>query len=659
MKNLRLPASLLCLFLFSFTVFSQKLVVDSSFTPTINGTVSFLEIQSDGKILIAGEFTTINGMPSHKLARLNADGSLDTSFNANWLPGPFNQGVGIQMMKLLPNGKILLGGGLPWNGSSGGNVRIFRLNADGSFDTTLTTIPTLVNGDGLFQEIAKADQLPNGKILACGYFTKANNNPKVSLARFNNDGSYDSTFTTDIDDVTRTTDRCRDVAAQPDGKYLVAGQFDTINGNPGRGLTRFNADDSIDTTFTSATIPNSTSTWSLFIKPLNDGSYFAVLSGKVVRLNADGSLRLLLSHNGFDLNDIALQTNGKTVAAFRENFSRFNTDGTGDPSMANFSFFGPGHPDYPQAVAVAADGNIIVGGPFTSIYTSATGTINRTYLARFKLEAISIIPRYDFDGDGKDDIGVFRPNDRTWYLNRSTSGFSATPFGLPQDIPVAADYDGDGKADIAIFRDGVWAWLRSSDSVFAYRVTGQAGDIPTPIYNNGTAGFLVFRPTDGKFYVHQPLQNPVPADMRDLQLLPTDKPVVANYDGDGRDDMAGFRDGLWLTLLSSSLQVRQYRFGTVGDKPVIGDFDGDGRNDYAVFRPSNGVWYIQKSTEGFYAVQWGLADDLPVPADFDGDGKTDIAVYRPSTGAWYQLRSTNSYHFELFGSSGHIPVQAR
>ena len=104
--------------------------------------------------------------------------------------------------------------------------------------------------------------------------------------------------------------------------------------------------------------------------------------------------------------------------------------------------------------------------------------------------------------------------------------------------------------------------------------------------------------------------------------------------------------------------MAHYHFGQAEDKPVLGDFDGDGRTDYAVFRPSNRVWYIQQTTQGFYAVQWGLPDDLLVPADYDGDGKTDLAVYRD--GIWYQLRSNgNAFYAEQFGLAGDIPAPMR
>ena len=86
------------------------------------------------------------------------------------------------------------------------------------------------------------------------------------------------------------------------------------------------------------------------------------------------------------------------------------------------------------------------------------------------------------------------------------------------------------------------------------------------------------------------------------------------------------------------------------------DFDGDGRTDLSVFRPSEGNWYLNRSTAGFAAVNWGLATDIAAPGDFDGDGKTDVAIFRPSSGQWWVLRSTAGLMALSFGSSGDIPV---
>jgi Fungalysin metallopeptidase (M36)/FG-GAP-like repeat len=65
-------------------------------------------------------------------------------------------------------------------------------------------------------------------------------------------------------------------------------------------------------------------------------------------------------------------------------------------------------------------------------------------------------------------------------------------------------------------------------------------------------------------------------------------------------------------------------------RPKHSDFDGDGKSDVSVFRPTEGNWYLNRSTNGFAAINWGLSTDTTVPADYDGDGKTDIAVFRPT-----------------------------
>lgn len=87
------------------------------------------------------------------------------------------------------------------------------------------------------------------------------------------------------------------------------------------------------------------------------------------------------------------------------------------------------------------------------------------------------------------------------------------------------------------------------------------------------------------------------------------------------------------------------------------DFDGDGRSDISVFRPSDSVWYLNRTLQGFSATQFGLSTDKITPADFDGDGKTDIAVYRDGT--WFWLNSSNgNFNAIQFGLADDIPVPA-
>ncbi|HKP69180.1 MAG TPA: FG-GAP-like repeat-containing protein [Pyrinomonadaceae bacterium] len=206
---------------------------------------------------------------------------------------------------------------------------------------------------------------------------------------------------------------------------------------------------------------------------------------------------------------------------------------------------------------------------------------------------------FDFDGDGRSDVSVFRRSDSVWYLNRSAQGLSQIQFGLPTDDLVPADFDGDGKTEIAVFRDGVW-WLRNSanETISAVQF-GQTGDVPVP----------------------------------------------ADYTGDGRDELAVFRDGEWWTVDLSNAQSSLVNFGLSTDKPVPADYDGDGKTDIAIFRPSDGSWWIHRSSGGVAVVSFGIAGDAAVPRDYTGDGKTDIAVWRPSDGNWYVLRSEDSSYF--------------
>lgn len=261
---------------------------------------------------------------------------------------------------------------------------------------------------------------------------------------------------------------------------------------------------------------------------------------------------------------------------------------------------------------------------------------------------------YDFDGDGRADISVYRPTDGNWYLSKSNDGFAAINFGLSTDKPVAADYDGDGRTDPAVYRGGNW-YLQRSSLGFAGINFGLASDIPAPadFDGDGRAEIAVFRPSNGTWYFLNLVNNGFSA----VQFgMSGDKPIAADFDGDGRADVAVYRpaDGTWY-IQRSQLGFNAVRFGVATDTPVAADYDGDRKADVAVFR--QGAWYFLYSSNGqFGGINWGIAADKPVPADYDGDGRADAAVYRDGT--WHLLQSAQGYKAAGFGLASDLPVPA-
>jgi hypothetical protein len=300
-------------------------------------------------------------------------------------------------------------------------------------------------------------------------------------------------------------------------------------------------------------------------------------------------------------------------------------------------------------------GNLVVGAAEKQL-TSPNGQGAAYY---FTVQPPKV--KFDFDGDGKADISIFRPiNGQWWYRQSLDNGVRALQFGTSNDKPVPADYDGDGKTDVAIFRPstGEWFVLRSSNLSFFSAPFGTSTDKPAPgdFDGDGFADIAVFRSSEGTWYINK--------SSGGIQITQWgaagDIPMNADYDGDGKSDFAVFRpsNGQWW-LNRSTAGVFATTFGVGTDKPVVADYTGDGKTDIAVWRPGNGSWYVLRSEDSsFYAVPFGANGDIPVAADFDGDGKADLGVFRPDGANWFIQRSTAGILIQQFGSNGDLPTQA-
>ena len=345
-----------------------------SFNPDPDYLVKSIAVQADGKILLGGGFHSLGGQNRDQIARLNADGSLDSGFSL------YPSGD-VSSLVVQTDGKVLVGGYFTTLGVQTRN-RLARLNADGSLDTGFN--PNANNH--VISQALQAD----GKILIGGYFTALGGQVRNRLARLNADGSLDTGFNPNVGSV--FSDVVSSLAVQADGKILVGGQFTTLGGQTRNHIARVNADGSLDTSFN----PNANSfVQSLAIqadgKILVGGAFDGIggqTRNRIARLNANGSLDTAFNPNANSaVYSLAVQADGKIlIGGYFEyvggqpcnRIARLNADGSFNTA------FNPNADNYVLSLGVQADGKVLVGGGFNTL-----GGQTRNYLARLTNDTVA------------------------------------------------------------------------------------------------------------------------------------------------------------------------------------------------------------------------------------------------------------------------------
>lgn len=404
--------------------------VDPTFTPGGGASkeINIVVGLPGGQLLIGGFFTSYDGRTANGLARLNADGTLDASFVSPFLAQSETTNLVVQ-----PDGKILVSGALFLAGSTGGRG-LLRLLPTGALDSGFTP-PSVLTEYTAYSYLGDAMQLQaDGKIL---YLTDDTGNGTPGVARLNANGTADSSFqpatanatptsltllasgqvlvggsfrtfngtanrplvqltatgaSTGFQPIIQTGGLVQALARQPDGKLIVGGVFNEIDGQAVSGLARFNANGGLDATFLPVII-NSEGVNDLALQP--DGKLVVATGAAVVRYLSTGALdnTFTVTGNGNQAERLVLQPDGRVLVGRifgggGPAIVRLLANGANDASFAVVSS-GAGSLTKVQALALQADGKIVVAGGYTpmgasnSIATAvrlqATGAVDGTF----------------------------------------------------------------------------------------------------------------------------------------------------------------------------------------------------------------------------------------------------------------------------------------
>lgn len=637
---------------------------DNTFVVNPSGFIYDVFVQPDYRILISGTFSQINFTPISRVARINLDGTVDTSF----VPGTAVSSQievpwGVTAQK---DGKVIVAGDPTTKGTG-----IVRLNPDGSPDTTFQVGAglRLISREQFFTPSVRAiNLLPNNGLLVGGYFDLCNGKTARSLCRLNLEPIFDfslsptSAFFTQTGGTgSLTVTTAANSAWTPIGVPSWITGFPasatgtqtinfTVAPNPGSNRRAFisiggqsfivaQGDASCSFTLSTASLstpfqggagsltitassPNCEWTaldlpkWVIGFPVVGKGTQtvnFNVLSNpgraRSATININGqtfTINQAANPCPFDIGILKFDVTGKA------SFKTINvTTNSGCPWTISSSVTWIG---VVGSSVRNGTGSVTIGispNPRLGPQETRTGAV-------FVAGQLILITQKP--GRLRTTIGVQRPSDSKFYLRYSpTTGFADKEFiyGTGNDIALSGDWDGDGTDSVGVYRNGTF-YLKNTNSegnadlAFPY---GQPGDIA----------------------------------------------VTGDWDGDGVDTVGVFRNGVFFlrnsnTEGSADLQIF---YGQTGDKPVVGDWNGDGVDTIGIFRA--GVFFLRNSnTTGFADIQvsFGIATDLPIVGDWDGDGTDTIGVYR--NGEYYMRNFNSTGPFNIlayYGTAADVPIK--
>ena len=373
----------------------------------INGQVWSVALQSDGKILIGGDFGSVGGTSRPNLARLNADGTLDTTFAAI-----DTNGFRVRAIAVQSDGKVIIGGDFASINFVTRNY-IARLNSNGSLDTSYDP--------NCSSRVATIALQSDGKAVIGGEFTVVGSSSRDYLARLNTDGTVDSANISPSGTI-----EC--VVIQPDQKILIGGVFTSVGGSTRNYVARLNANFTLDT-FN----PNASSIVSAMAvqsdgKVLLAGQFttvFGTSQNYIARANADGTRDTTFSTTGANnsARAVAIESDGKIVVggdftsfggSTRNYFARLSATGALDSFAPSFN-----NVVNPRCILVQSNGRILAGGTFTTVagitarnFVRLIQTAGTPIVLRAPYSAGTQFPRYTV-------VTVEKMDATTWWITES------------------------------------------------------------------------------------------------------------------------------------------------------------------------------------------------------------------------------------------------